>query len=91
MNLGVAMDCGMPPRATFIINLTGVIWYMLVYRSDIGRSVKDILRLSQAFRHSDLTGKALASGWTPGGEVIPTDFTEKVKYFIEKFGQGKGT
>ena len=33
----------------------------------------------------------MASGWTPGGEVIPTDFTEKVKYFIEKFDQGKGT
>ena len=33
----------------------------------------------------------MASGWTPGGEVIPTDFTEKVQYFIEKFGKGKET
>ena len=42
----------------------------------------------QAFRHSDLTGHALASGWVPGGEVIPTDFTEKSKYFTNKFGHG---
>ena len=60
---------------------------MIVHRSDIGRSVKEILRLVQAFRHSDLTGEALASGWIPGGEVIPTDFSQKVEYFINKYGQ----
>ena len=43
----------------------------------------------QAFWHFKLTGKALASGWIPGcGEVIPTDFPQKVKYFINKFGHG---
>ena len=62
---------------------------MMSHRSDIGRSVKEILRLVQAFRHSDLTGQALASGWVPGGEVIPTDFTEKVEYFTNKFGHGR--
>ena len=89
MSMGVARDCGLPARATFIIDWTGSVRYMMVHRSDIGRSVKEILRLVQAFRHSDLTGEALASGWTPGGEVIPTDFSEKVKYFVDKFGQGK--
>ena len=63
---------------------------MMIHRSDIGRSVKEILRLVQAFRHSDLTGHALASGWIPGGEVIPTDFSEKVTYFTNKFGHGHG-
>ena len=43
----------------------------------------------QAFWHFKLTGKALASGWIPGcGEVIPTDFPQKVEYFINKFGHG---
>ena len=88
MSLGVARDCGSPARATFIIDWTGRVRYMMVHRSDIGRSVKEILRLVQAFRHSDLTGEALASGWIPGGEVIPTDFTKKVEYFINKFGHG---
>ena len=44
--------------------------------------------LVQAFRHSDLTGEALSSGWIPGGEVIPTDFSQKVEYFVNKFGHG---
>ena len=65
MSMGVARDCGMPARATFIIDWTGVVRYMMVHRSDIGRSVKDILRLVQAFRHSDLTGKL----WLLGGPL----------------------
>ena len=67
----------------------GTVMYMMVHKSDIGRPVKEILRLVQAFRHSDLTGEALAaSGWIPGGEVIPTDFCKKVKNFVNKFGHG---
>merc|ERR1719431_1863314 len=88
MSMGVAMDNGNPARATFIIDWTGRIRYMMSHRSEIGRSVKEILRLVQAFRHSDLTGQALASGWVPGGEVIPTEYAEKVKYFTNKFGHG---
>ena len=56
MSMGVARDCGAPVRATFIIDWTGTVRYMMVHRSDIGRSVKEILRLVQAFRHSDLKG-----------------------------------
>ena len=59
----------------------------MVHRSDISRSVKEILSLMQAFRHSDLTGEALVSGYIPGGEVIPTDFSQKDEYFIKKYGQ----
>merc|ERR1719233_2220068 len=88
MSMGVAMDNGNPARATFIIDWAGRIRYMMSHRSDIGRSVREILRLVQAFRHSDLTGQALASGWVPGGEVIPTEYAEKVKYFTNKFGHG---
>ena len=89
MSMGVARDCGAPARATFIIDWTGTVRYMMVHKSDIGRPVKEILRLVQAFMHSDLTGEALAaSGWIPGGEVIPTDFCKKVKNFVNKFGHG---
>jgi len=88
MSVGVAMDNGNPARATFIIDWTGTIRYMMIHRSDIGRSVKEILRLVKAFRHSDLTGEACPSGWIPGDEVIPTDYSEKVKYYTNKFGQG---
>ena len=57
--MGVARDCGAPTRAAFIIDWTGTVRYLMVHRSDIGRSVKKILRLLQAFRHSDLTEEAL--------------------------------
>ena len=54
---------------------------MMVHRSDIGRFVKEILRLMQAFRQSDLTeGKALVSEWIPGCEVIPTNFSQNIEY-----------
>ena len=38
----------------------------------------------------ELTSKkqALPSDWAPGGEVVPTDFTRKVAYFLKKYGEG---
>ena len=89
MSLGVARDCGTPARATFIVNQKGNVRYSKVHCSEIGRSVKEILRLVQAFRFSDLTGEALPSGWTPGGKVIPTSYTQKVKYYLETYKVAK--
>jgi alkyl hydroperoxide reductase subunit AhpC len=63
----VSRDCGAPARTTFIIDWTGTVRYMMVHKIDIGKSVKEILRLVQTFRHSDLTGEALAFVWIPGG------------------------
>ena len=37
---------------------------------------------------ADLQKQALPSDWAPGGEVVPTDFTSKVAYFLKKFGEG---
>jgi len=87
-SLGVARECGSPARATFIVDLSGTLRYMAAHRTDIPRNVTEILRLVQAFRHSDLTGHALPSDWAPGGEVVPTDFTQKVAYFLKKYGEG---
>jgi len=87
-SLGVARECGVPARATFIVDLLGTLRYMAAHRTDIPRNVTEILRLVQAFRHSDLTGHALPSDWAPGGEVVPTDFTRKVAYFLKKYGEG---
>jgi alkyl hydroperoxide reductase subunit AhpC len=47
MSMGVARDCRAPARATFIIDWTGTARYMMVHKSDIGRSVKEIHRLVQ--------------------------------------------
>jgi len=85
---GVARECGSPARATLIVDWSGNLRYMAAHRTDIPRNVTEILRLVQAFRHSDLTGHALPSDWAPGGEVVPTDFTHKVAYFLKKYGEG---
>ena len=37
---------------------------------------------------ADLQKQALPSDWAPGGEIVPTDFTSKVAYFLKKFGEG---
>ena len=63
--------------------------YMVVHRSDISRSMNEILRLVQAFRRSGLTREALVSKWIPGGEVILTDFPKKVEYLVNKLGHGR--
>ena len=62
MTMGAARDCGAPARATFIIDRTGNVRYMVVHRSDIGRSVKENLSMVPAFRYYDLTGEAVTSG-----------------------------
>ena len=48
--MGVAQPHGFPCRASFIIDFVGDIRYMMIHESKLGRSVKDILRLSIAFR-----------------------------------------
>ena len=60
---------------------------MMIHRSDIGRSVVEILRLSIAFRHSDMTGEITTAKWMEGDEVIPTEFNQKVAYFKKKYGK----
>lgn len=89
--MGVAQPSGMPARSTFIIDWNGAIRYMMIHRSDIGRSVVEILRLSIAFRHSDMTGEITPAKWMEGDEVIPTEFNQKVAYFKKKYGKSSQT
>ena len=35
-----------------------------------------------------ILSQALPSDWAPGGEEVPTDFTNKVAYFLKKYGEG---
>merc|ERR1719431_818536 len=88
MSLGVAREAGVPARATFIVDWSGAVRFMATHRTDIPRSLPETLRLVQAFRSSDLTGEARPSDWVPGAEAIPTDFTNKVAYYQQRYGQG---
>lgn len=85
--LGIAQTSGLPARATFIVDWKGHIRYMLVQSSRLGRSARQIYQLAVAFRHSDLTGMITLPNWVPGDEHIPTDFTDKCKYYRKKYGK----
>merc|ERR1712212_595875 len=87
--MGVAKPSGMPCRSTFIIDWTGNIRYINMHESKIGRSVEELLRIVVAFRHSDLTGEITPALWTKGKPVIPTDYSEKIEFFRENYGEGK--
>ena len=87
MSLGVARTCGLPARATFIIDTKGFIRYSMIHRASIGKNIPELLRLVSAFQISDSTGMATPAGWQPGSEdLIPTDYTDKVAYFRNKYG-----
>ena len=55
--------------------------YMMCHKSEMGRSVQDILRIARAFRFSDLNGKITPAGWQPGDSVIPVEFLKKNEYY----------
>ena len=86
MSLGVARTCGLPARATFIIDTKGLIRYSMIHRASIGGNIPELLRIVSAFQISDSTGMATPAGWQPGSDdLIPTDYTDKVAYFRKKY------
>ena len=85
MTFGVARECGLHARSTFIIDPRGQVRYTQVMSAGSGRSVDEILRLVSALQASDEQGKAVPAGWTPGEELVPILFSEKVEYFRRKF------
>ena len=89
MTFGVARECGLHARSTFIIDPRGQVRYTQVMSAGSGRSVDEILRLVSALQASDEQGKAVPAGWTPGEELVPILFSEKVEYFRRKFSSTK--
>jgi len=84
--LGVAQCSGLPCRTTFIVDWRGNIRFMMAHHTNIGQSVTQMLRVCQAYRHSDLTGEITPAGWQKGGEVIPADYSAKIAYYENKYG-----
>ena len=83
--MGVSRPSGLPCRSTFIIDWQGRVRYMMCHKSEMGRSVNDILRIARAFRYSDLTGQITPAGWQPGDQVIPTDYSAKSRYYQKTY------
>ena len=64
-----ANDPADPPRAqraTFIVGPDGIVLYSVVSSRNVGRSVEETLRVTQALQ----TGRMCPADWKPGTEAI---------------------
>jgi len=85
--LGVARSCGLPAKATFIIDPNSVVRYSVIQRSEVCRSIPELLRVVSAFQTSEETGMATPAAWIPGDkDLIPTEYSKKVEYYMKRFG-----
>ena len=57
-------------RAVFIIDPHGTIKTILYYPQNVGRNIKEILRILTALQTSDAFGVSLPADWMPGAPVI---------------------
>lgn len=57
-------------RAVFIIDPHGIIRTILYYPQNVGRNIKEILRILTALQVSDAFGASVPADWTPGAPVI---------------------
>ncbi|RIW38497.1 peroxiredoxin [Bacillus salacetis] len=61
---------GAATRATIIIDPEGLIISKMVYPSEVGRNIYEILRLLQGIQYSCETGKGVPANWMPGNPGI---------------------
>lgn len=86
---GVYLDCsddeGVHLRGTFIIDATGVLRHISVNDLPVGRNIKEILRLVQAFQYTDEYGEVCPESWTPGAAtMVPDHESEKLNSFWQQ-------
>ena len=64
---------GVSLRATYIIDDLGVLRHSSVTDIPVGRDIDEVIRLVQAFQHSDKYGEVCPASWTPGAPVMDAD------------------
>jgi len=75
---------GIPMRATYIIDDKGILRHMQINDLPVGRNVPDILRLVEAFQHTDKYGEVCPVNWKKGGAtMVPDADAAKTKEFFE--------
>jgi alkyl hydroperoxide reductase subunit AhpC len=83
---GVIFDeDGIPARGLFIINEEGVLRHVTINDPPVGRNVDEVLRLVQAYQHTDKHGEVCPAGWTPGADTMIADTQKSKAYFKKKF------
>jgi len=78
-------DAGVSLRGLYILNENGIIRHISVNDLPVGRNVDEVLRLVQAFQHTDLYGEVCPSGWKPGDPTMFADPERSKSYFQKQF------
>lgn len=76
-------DAGAALRGLFIISDKGIMRYIGINDLPVGRSVDEVLRLVQAFKHTDEFGDVCPANWHPSSATMIAD-PEKAKEYFSK-------
>ena len=78
-------DNGVAFRATYLIDRNGILRHYQINDLPVGRNTEEILRLVQAFIHTDKHGVVCPSKWKPGAATMHADHKSNVtKEYWEK-------
>nr|XP_033780106.1 peroxiredoxin-2 [Geotrypetes seraphini] len=77
-------DEGIAYRGLFIIDHKGILRQITVNDLPVGRSVEEVLRLVQAFQHTDTHGEVCPAGWRPGSSTIIPNVRDSKAYFAKE-------
>jgi len=75
-------EVGISLRGVFIIDPNGILKVQMVNNNNIGRNVKEVLRLVQADQYVEShAGEVCPANWTPGGDTMIADVKKSKDYF----------
>lgn len=72
---------GISLRGLFIIDPEGILRVQMVNSLNVGRNVKEVLRLLQALQYSAAHGEVCPANWEPGQDTIKPDVQQSREYF----------
>lgn len=65
-------EAGIALRGTFIIDPQGIIQHATINNAPVGRNVKEVIRLLEAFQFTAEHGEVCPAGWEKGADTIDT-------------------
>ncbi|XP_071438757.1 peroxiredoxin 2-like [Hetaerina americana] len=74
-------ESGCPLRGLFIIDPKQVLRQATINDFPVGRNVEEVLRLVQAFQHTDVHGEVCPVNWKPGRQTMVPEPAKSKDYF----------
>ncbi|KRZ18647.1 Peroxiredoxin-2 [Trichinella zimbabwensis] len=76
-------DHGLALRGVFIIDRSSILRQIIINDLQVGRNVDEVLRLVQAYRHTDDYGEMCPANWKPGSLTIDPHPDQCCEYFAK--------